>query len=117
MRVHHQRAGIDQHVKLPRAGFAQQNIARRRRCVFGQAIEAAHGRPAIEPIEATAAQPIVAGRIDGAPDPFERSGNQADAIQTRRRITPMQAEGAADQIPRGGGKPLPIVHVRRSQSG
>lgn len=116
MRVHHQRARIDQHMKLPHAGFTQQYIARCRRCIIGQALQPAHGRPAIEPIEATAAQPVFAWRIDGAPDPFQRRRDQPNAIQTRRRITPMQAEGAADQIARGGGKPLPIVHVRRSQS-
>jgi hypothetical protein len=29
----------------------------------------------------------------------------------------VQTEGAADQIERGGGEPMPIVHVRRSQIG
>jgi hypothetical protein len=29
----------------------------------------------------------------------------------------VQTEGAADQIERGGGEPVPILHVRRSQTG
>lgn len=117
MRVHQQRTRIDQHMELPQSGFAQENVARCRRCVFGQALEATRRRPAIEPIEAAAAQPVFAGRIDGASDPVERGGNQADAIEARCRITPVQPEGAADEIERGGGEPVHIVHVRRSQSG
>lgn len=117
MRVHQQHIGIDQHMKLPHAKLAQQNVARRARRILGHPVQTAHRRPSVEPIEAPAAQPVVTWRIDAAPDPFERRRDQPDAIETRGRIASMQAEGAADQIECGGGEPVPIVHVRTSQSG
>lgn len=117
MRMHQQRITIDQHMKLPHAGLAQQNVARRARRILGHPVQTAHRRPAVEPVEAAAAQPVVAWRIDAAPDPFERRRDQPDAIETRGRIAPVQTEGAADQIKRGGGEPVSVVHVRRSQTG
>lgn len=117
MRVHQQRITIHQHMKLPHAGLAQQNVARCARRVIGHPVQIAHRCPSVEPVEAAAPQPVVARRIDATPDPFERGGNHADAIHARGRIAPVQTEGAADQIERGGGEPVPILHVRRSQTG
>ena len=117
MRVNQQRITFDQHMKLPHAGLAQQDVARCTRRIVGYPVETAHRCPSVEPIEAAAPQPVVARRIDATPDPFERRRDQPDAIETRGRIAPVQTEGAADQIKRGGGEPVSVVHVRRSQSG